>query len=177
MTRTSVWIGLAFAGAMLAIALVSRAGAPTTAGGSAGEAAAERLNLEFTLKDAQGQDVSLASFAGKPLVINLWATWCPPCRLETPQLVDLYARFRARGVTIVGVSTDDTPEAVRAFADEFKVDYPMLVGLNEDDFLAAMGYEGSLPMTVFVRADGTVAHRMIGIATTSSWERRILSLF
>jgi len=173
MNRTSLWIGLSFAGAMLAIALVSRAGAPS----SAGTAAVERANLAFTLKDMHGQDVSLASFAGKPLVINLWATWCAPCRLETPQLVDLYARFKERGVTIVGVSADDTPEAVRSFAEEFKVDYPMLVGLNEDDFLAAMGYDGSLPMTVFIRADGTVAHRMIGIATTSAWERHLLSLF
>src|SRR5437763_14901846 len=84
----------------------------------------ETAKLNFTLKDMNGRDVRLDSFKGKPLLINFWSTTCGPCRLETPELVDLAAKYRDRGLTILGISIDDTPEDIRAFAKEFNVSYP-----------------------------------------------------
>ena len=172
-----VSLALAIAGGLLAVALVVRSGGQRAKDGAAGSAAVERANLAFTLEDGNGGKVDLSSFAGKPLVVNLWATWCAPCRLETPQLEALFQKFRDRGLAVIGVSVDDQPDAVRAFAAEFKVSYPMLVGLGQDAFLRSIGYEDPLPLSVLIRADGTVADRFIGIRTTDVWERKILSLF
>jgi thiol-disulfide isomerase/thioredoxin len=137
----------------------------------------ERADLSFTLKDMNGQDVKLSDFAGKPLVVNLWATWCAPCRIEMPQLVELNKKYKARGVSIIGISIDDSPEEIRAFAKEFGVPYPLLVGDGRSDVLSSMGYSDVVPMSVFIRADGIVALRMKGIATTRTWERHIEALF
>ena len=140
-------------------------------------AAVEHADLSFTLKDMDGKDVKLSDYAGKPLVVNLWATWCAPCRVEMPQLVELSAKYKARGVSFIGISIDDSPEEIRAFAKQFGVPYPLLVGDGRDDVLSAMGYFGPVPMSIFIRADGIVALRMPGIATTSAWERHIEALF
>ena len=171
MTSSRFWLVVAAAGVLLALTLVARST------GRVGPPPADRANLSYTLKDMNGSDVRLADFAGKPLIVNLWATWCEPCKIETPQLVTLSAKFRDRGLTIVGISVDDAPEQIRAFAAEHRVTYPMLVGLNRDEVLTSFGYEGGIPLTVFIRADGTVAHRVIGLATTETWERRISGLF
>jgi peroxiredoxin len=161
---------LAGVGALLLVALTVRS---TTGGGPAPN---ERADLSATLKDMNGQDVPLSRFAGQPLLINLWATWCGPCRLETPQLVDLYTTFKDRGLMVIGISIDDTPEQIREFVDEFQVPYPMLVGRDHPEVLAALGYDGPVPVTLFVRRDGTVAERSVGIATSATMERRILAL-
>ena len=166
-----IGIALSIAGALLAVALVARSA------NNAPPSPVEYANLAFTLTDMSGSKVDLSTFAGKPLVINLWATWCGPCRLEMPQLTGFADKFRDRGLRIVGISTDDTPEAIREFAAEYKVNFPMLVGLGEDAFLRAIGYEDTLPLSILIRADGTIAERIRGIKTTDDWERRILALF
>lgn len=136
-----------------------------------------RVTLSFTLKDMNGRDVALADFAGKPLVVNFWATWCGPCRLEMPQLDALSRKYKERGLTILGISVDDQAADIRRFAAEFKVGYPLLVGLNRPDVQAAFGWEGLLPTSVFVRKDGTIAARLVGLQTEGYWERQIQALF
>ena len=137
----------------------------------------ERANLSLTLKDMNGKDVRLADLAGKPIIVNFWATWCPPCRLEIPQLVELYEEYKGRGLTILGVSTDDTPELLRPFAEEFHMTYPILVGLDRDDFAQAYGLEGGIPTSVLVKANGRILGRLEGLATKDWWERQIHALF
>jgi thiol-disulfide isomerase/thioredoxin len=136
-----------------------------------------RVALAFTLKDMNGRDVSLASLAGKPLIVNFWATWCGPCRLETPQLEALSRRYRDRGLVVLGISTDDEAADIRRFADQFKVSYPLLVGLNRTDVQAAFGWEGLLPTSVLVRKDGTIADTVEGIQTEGYWTKQIQALF
>ena len=171
MTTSRFWIALTGAAVLLALALVARSA-------SLGRSPEPlRADLNHTFTDVDGRAVRLADYAGRPLIINFWATWCGPCRLEMPQLVQLSAKYKDRGVTIVGISVDDTPDQIRAFAAEYQVNYPMLVGRGHDDAMAALGYVGNLPMSVFVKADGTVSHLLTGIATTEAWERRIQALF
>src|SRR5262245_39979899 len=119
-----VGLVLAIAGSLLAVALVVRTN------GSVTNEPRVKANLAFTLEDMNGAKVDLQSYAGKPLVINLWATWCGPCRLEMPQLVELAAKFKDKGLSVVGISVDDKPDDIRQFAAEYKVTYPMLVGLG-----------------------------------------------
>jgi thiol-disulfide isomerase/thioredoxin len=161
-----VTLAFVIAASLLAVALVVRGGAP-----------AERANLDFTLQDMNGAPVDLAQFQGRAIIVNLWATWCGPCRVETPQLESLSQKYQAQGLAIIGVSVDDQPEMIRAFAAEFKVTYPMLVGLGQNGFLTSMGYNGTLPMSILIRSDGTVAERFVGIKTTEDWERKIAGLF
>jgi peroxiredoxin len=91
-----------------------------------------------------------------------------------PQLVGLANRFRERGLVILGISVDDPPAAIRAFAAEYGANYPMLVGLGQDRFLEGLGYQGVLPFTALVGADGRIVDRITGLRTTADWERRIL---
>lgn len=161
---------LAIAGSLLAVALVVRT--------SSREVEPRvKANLAFTLEDMNGAKIDLSSYAGKPLVINLWATWCGPCRLEMPQLVEFAAKYKDQGLQVVGISVDDKPDDIRQFAAEYKVTYPMLVGLGQDAFLNSLGYEDSVPISVLIRADGTIAGKVQGITTTDDWEKRIKALF
>jgi cytochrome c biogenesis protein CcmG/thiol:disulfide interchange protein DsbE len=137
----------------------------------------EPANFGFVLKDMTGRDVKLADFKGKPLVLNFWATWCGPCQLETPQLEALSRKYRDQGLTILGISTEDAPEAIRRFAAEFKVSYPLLVGVDRTDVQDAFNWTGVLPTSVFIRADGTIAGRLVGPETDAYWDRRIRALF
>jgi len=163
-------MALAIAGSLLAVALVVRTN-------GASREPRVQANLAFTLEDMNGAKIDLASYKGKALVINLWATWCGPCRLEMPQLVDLAAKFKAKGLQVVGISVDDEADKIREFAAEYKVTYPMLVGLGQDAFLNALGYEGTVPMSIMIRADGTIAKVLTGIMTTEDWEKQIRELF
>jgi thiol-disulfide isomerase/thioredoxin len=134
-------------------------------------------NFGFVLKDMTGRDVKLADFKGKPLVVNFWATWCGPCQLETPQLEAMSRKYRAQGLTILGISTEDAPEDIRRFAADFKVSYPLLVGVDRTDVQEAFNWTGILPTSVFIRADGTIAGRLVGPETDAYWDRRIRALF
>jgi len=162
-------IAIAIAASLLAIALVVRTTVQPPP-------PIEHANLAFSLEDMAGAKIDMARFAGKPLVINLWATWCGPCRLEMPQLEALSAKFRDRGLTIIGVSVDDTPEDIRKAAEEFKITYPMLVGVGHEDFVKGLGYQDLLPLSILIRADGTIAGRLTGLMTTANWEKRIADL-
>ena len=137
----------------------------------------EPAKLAFTLKDMNGKSVRLEDFKGKALLVNFWATWCGPCILETPELVDLQAKYKDRGLQIIGISIDDTAEQIQAFAKEYKVNYPLLVGVDHDDLVEAFQLPAGIPFTVFIRADGTILDRVQGINTSAFLEKRIQALF
>ncbi len=133
--------------------------------------------LNFTLKDMAGQDVRLADFKGRPIVLNFWATWCGPCRIEIPWLVELQARYPDQGLVILGISTDDEPADLRKFAADFKMNYPVLVGLNQDRLLEAYDAVNLLPITWFVKPDGTIGDKGTGLHSKQWFEDQIKALF
>jgi peroxiredoxin len=137
---------------------------------------AEYANFSFTLKDMNGRDVKLADYKGKALLVNFWSTSCGPCQLETPELVDLAAKYKERGLAVLGISIDDTPSDIRKFANEYKVSYPMLVGADRDEVTQAFGLGDAIPMSVFITPRGRVLGRIEGLATQSWFERQIQSL-
>ena len=106
-----------------------------------------------------GETVRLADLRGRVVVVNVWATWCLPCRVETPGFVDLQSEFEGE-VQFLGLSTDDSDADVRAFADEYDVNYPMLVGPN----YAGTGYHVPLlPTTILIDRDGHVRFQHEGL--------------
>jgi len=142
------------------------------------KAAGKAAPLDFTLKDMNGVDVKLASFKGKPIVMNFWATWCGPCRAEIPSLVELQTQYNTAGteVVILGVSVDDPVEKLKPYASQMKMNYPVLVGNGREDVQDAFGPLWGIPVTVFIGRDGKIAKKHSGIASKEQFEQEIKAL-
>jgi peroxiredoxin len=126
---------------------------------------------DFTLKTLDGEMVTLSQFRGQPVLINFWATWCPPCRLEMPDLVKAYEAHQSEGFVLLGVNLtyqDSLPE-VQAFVDEFGMTFPVL--LDEDGHVTDDLYRlRGLPLSVFVNREGVIARLHIGALPASQIE-------
>ena len=131
--------------------------------------------LHFTLKDMNGLDVNLASFKGKVILLNFWATWCGPCKAEIPSLVELQQEFGDK-LVVLGFSVDDTVEKMRPYAAEYKINYPLLVGNGRQDVQDAFGPMWGIPVTVIVDREGLIAMKHSGIASKAQFEREIKAL-
>jgi cytochrome c biogenesis protein CcmG/thiol:disulfide interchange protein DsbE len=153
--RAPAWIltgllGLSVAGAIGWFAM------PGGSGGAAGPTDPTIASLDFTVKDIDGRDVRLADYKGRPLILNFWATYCGPCKTEIPLFVELVEKYRDRNLAILGISVDDSVEDLRPFAAEYKMNYPVLVGLGHDDLLDRYEAGFLIPITWFIKADGTI---------------------
>ena len=136
----------------------------------------------FTLEDLSGKKVSLASYKGNALVINFWATWCAPCKLETPWLVELRNQYAAQGFEVLGVSADDIDRgdpqklsdekrAIARFVQEMHIPYPVLI--DADSISRPYGGLDDLPTSFFVDRDGTVIAAQVGMTSKDEIERNI----
>jgi peroxiredoxin len=132
--------------------------------------------LGYTVKDMHGATVRLADYKGKVILLNYWATWCGPCKVEIPDLVALQEKYKDQGFVVLGVSQDDDPETLRAFASAFKMNYPILVGRDQPDLLDAQGPLWGLPTSYLIGRDGTICTRHLGPATKEDFEREIKAL-
>ena len=132
--------------------------------------------LNFTLKDMNGARVHLADFKGRVILLNYWATWCGPCKVEIPDLVALQEQYKDKGFVVLGVSQDDDPETLRSFAGTFKMNYPILVGRDLPEVLDAQGPLWGLPTSYLIGRDGTICTRHLGPATKEEFEREIKAL-
>lgn len=113
-----------------------------------------------------GEPVAMQSFRGRPLVLNFWATWCPPCVEELPLLNTFYREQQARGWQVVGLAIDQ-PSAVRQFLQRLPLDFPVAMGgLGGTDLARSLGnLTGGLPFTVVLGKDGNILHRKMGQVT------------
>ena len=110
------------------------------------------------------------------VLVDFWATWCGPCKIEIPGFIELQDEYGDQGFVVLGLSTDDTADEIKPFADEFAVNYPMLVGLGEDDFQEAWGPIWGLPMSFWIDRDGTWCKTHMGIGTKEEFEADLKSL-
>ena len=138
--------------------------------------AESKANLNYTVKDMNGASVKLADYKGKVILVNFWATWCPPCKAELPGLIELYDRYKDQGLVVLGISGDDDAETLRAFASEWKINYPMIVGRDETDLMDSYGPIYGYPISVIVGRDGSVCGKHVGPATKEEFEREIKAL-
>lgn len=115
--------------------------------------------MTLSMNDLSGTPHSLTDWHGKVMLVNFWATWCPPCREEIPLLVKLQAKYAAQGLQVIGIATDETDEdGVRTFTKRMLVNYPILMG-NEQVAQMVAGLGGNLiglPYTLLVNRDGKV---------------------
>lgn len=140
------------------------------------EADAKPAPLELKLRDMNGVEVNLADFKGKPMLINFWATWCPPCLEEIPYFVELVDKYKDDGLVVLGISTDDTADQLKPFAADMKMNYPVLVGLNEPELERAFGAMWAIPVTVFVKKDGNVCKEHRGTQSKEFFEQHVKAL-
>ena len=138
----------------------------TIAGLSHAECTAEprAANLDFTLKDMHGNDVELADFAGNVILLDFWATWCAPCRIEIPGFIEMVEKYGQQGFTVLGISIDDPVDALLPYAEELGMNYPVLVGDGRDDVKDEYGPLIGFPTSYVIDRDGTICHRHIGYA-------------
>ena len=136
----------------------------------------EPADLDFVVKDMDGKDVRLADFKGKPLILNFWATWCGPCKVEIPALIELADKYRDRGLVILGVSVEDAPEDLRPFARENKINYPILVGRDENRLQEVYDSVIAVPVTWYIRPDGSVFLKHKGPATHDWFEEQLKAM-
>jgi thiol-disulfide isomerase/thioredoxin len=125
---------------------------------------AERAKLDAILPDQHGREVNLASYRGRPLLINFWATWCGPCKEEIPVLIELAGQHDSSDVAILGISVDDTEADLQKFAAENKVNYPLLAGFGHDELLESYGAEVAVPVTWIVASNGCPLAKHAGAA-------------
>ena len=139
------------------------------------DAPAKPAPLDFTLTDMDGKPVNLASFKGRPVVLNFWATWCGPCKSEIPMFVAAEERYRKDGFTVLGVSVDDPAPALQKFAAEYKMNYPVLMA--NDDIQDAYGPIFAIPVSFFIKKDGTLCRKHFGPVDETEIDKEIQALF
>lgn len=129
----------------------------------------------WQVADLQGNPVRAADFKGKVVVLDFWATWCPPCRQEIPGYIAMMKAYAAEGLVVVGVSLDEAGvPVVKAFADKVGINYPVVMGTEE--IQAAFGGLEGLPTTFLIDREGRVRDRKLGAEPAETYERKVLAV-
>lgn len=138
------------------------------------EAIAQQQPLLLQVQNLDGKMQWLTDFKGKVVLLNFWSTTCPPCRVETPWFVEFQKRWEKDGFTVVGVSMDDTADAIRKFNAQFGVNYPMLAGRDvEENIQKAAGGIWGLPTSFLIGRDGKVLKKHLGLTSKALLEKEI----
>jgi peroxiredoxin len=124
---------------------------------------------DFTLEALDGSKVALRDYRGKVVLINFWATWCPPCRAEIPEIEAAFEARQADGFEVLGINVEESRETIAPFVDEFEMSYPVL--LDESGRLLQTYRAMGLPMSVIVDQDGVIQARHVGFLTAADLDR------
>jgi len=130
---------------------------------------------DFTLTDNTGKPVQLSSFKGKAVLLNFWATWCGPCKVEIPWFIEFQQEYKDRDLVVIGVSFDDDGwKSVKPYMTDKKINYRIVIG--NDDIAKSYGGVDSLPTTLMIDKQGRVASSHIGLVSKSKYQSEIEDL-
>ncbi len=129
---------------------------------------------DFRLESLDGRQVSLVDYAGQVVLLNFWATWCPPCKEEIPAIERAYEAHRDEGFMVLGINEGEALEAVRDFADELGITYPVLI--DKRGSVAAKYRRRGLPLTLIVDRDGVIQVRHEGYLTAGQLDKYLSGL-
>jgi len=130
---------------------------------------------DFTLKDSMGRPVKLSDYKGKVVLLNFWATWCGPCKIEIPWLIAFEQQYKEQGFAVLGVSMDEEGwEVVKPYVEQSKINYRIVIG---DDMTAQLyGGVDSLPTSFMLDRQGRIASTHTGLVSKSTFENDIKTL-
>jgi peroxiredoxin len=135
---------------------------PTQSPEVAGSPAKNSLAPDFSLQSLDGKTIRLSDLRGKAVVLNFWATWCAPCKIEMPWFVDLQKKYESAGVQFLGVAMDDaSTKDIAEFAQSMNVNYPILIG--KEAVGDAYGGVQFLPETFYISRDGKIVDKAFGL--------------
>jgi thiol-disulfide isomerase/thioredoxin len=167
--HVSILLSRAIAGAILLIAILTAA--PRTLA----QPPAETTAPAWTLRDLAGKPVNSDQFKGKVVVIDFWATWCPPCRKEIPGFVDLHRRYADKGLVIVGIALDRMgPSAIKTFVEKFGMKYPVVIG--DARIAETFGGIEAIPTTFVIDRTGKIVGKHVGYEGRETFEKEIKPL-
>ncbi len=154
-------------------ATVEKTPAPPPSGSTTGWGNAP----DFTLTTPEGSSLTLSSYKGLVIILDFWATWCPPCREEIPDFVQLYAQYKDQGLVIVGVSLDsDGSSAVQPFVNAQGINYPIVLGYGEKDLMDRYGGITGIPTTFVIDQKGDIVEKYVGYRSKDVFEGKIKTL-
>jgi len=181
MTIRSLWVpgALALLAVLAFVAATRPSAMPRTSTAAPTPVAATNYQSgdtapDFSLRTLDGGSVHLSDYRGQVVLLNFWAKWCAPCRVEMPWLVEFDRQYRAQGLQIVGVNLDDTGtsyDSIAAFARERGVTYPILLG--NSTVADAYGGVRFMPETFFIAPDGKILSSSYGITTREEFQKNI----
>ncbi|HEY9188239.1 MAG TPA: TlpA disulfide reductase family protein [Ignavibacteria bacterium] len=125
---------------------------------------------DFTLEDLNGKNVKLSDFKGKVVIINFWATWCPPCKAEIPDFIELYKTYQKKGLVILGIALDNKEKVVK-FVKDNGINYPILMGNQEVSNL--YGGISGIPTSFVVDRKGIIKNVFVGLRSKEVFEQNI----
>ena len=146
------------------------------AAGPACPANAKPANMNFTFKDLDNKEVKLSAFKGKVVLLDFWATWCGPCKIEIPWFIEFQEKYGKSGLSIIGILTEDTVAKAKPFAAEWKMNYTLLSGIDRDDVDEAYGPMFGLPVTIVISRDGKICSKHVGLSSKDKFESEIKAL-
>ncbi|MCM8768663.1 MAG: TlpA family protein disulfide reductase [Candidatus Omnitrophica bacterium] len=129
---------------------------------------------DFSLKSLTGKTVKLSDYKGKVVVLNFWASWCPPCRREIPDFVKVHQAYRGEGVEFIGIAIDEKIEDIKKIVEQNRVEYPIVLG--DEKVQSLYGGINAVPTTFFVNQEGRIIRKKIGAMNQEELEEIIKSL-
>lgn len=132
---------------------------------------ARKTAPDFAFNDADGTSIKLSTYKGRVVLLDFWATWCEGCKVEIPWYMDFQKKYKADGLSVVGVSMDeDGWKSVRPFLEKTPINYPIVIG-NED--LAQRFHVDALPVTLLIDGNGKIADQRVGMVNKDVFEGEI----
>jgi peroxiredoxin len=126
---------------------------------------------DFTVTDIDGKKLTLSDYKGKVVLLDFWATWCSPCRAEIPHFVEMQEKYGPHGFQVIGISMDDDAKPVKAFYQEYKMNYPVAVG--DDKLAESFGGVLGLPVNFVIDRDGRIVGKYLGATENSVFDKAV----
>ncbi len=128
----------------------------------------------FTLTDLKGNNISLADYAGKVVILDFWAVWCGPCRMEIPGFIELQNKYSSDGLVVIGVSLDRERSKVPGFVDKQGINYPIIYA--DQSIITAYGNPTSIPTTFIIDRNGCIKQKLVGYHPKDQFEKIVKPL-